>query len=77
MIDKKETDMNAEINSYDEWELLRLQRQMEEYEQLKKLREEKKDGCSGCMYRCMSSVYRYGLLCWQGSRGEAHEVSLL
>ena len=44
MIDKKETDMNAEINSYDEWELLRLQRQMEEYDQLKKLREEKKDG---------------------------------
>ena len=53
MIDKKETDRNAEINSYDEWELLRLQRewellrlqrQMEEYEQLKKLREEKKDG---------------------------------
>ena len=35
MIDEKE---------YDEWELLRLQRQIEEYEQLKKLREEKKDG---------------------------------
>ena len=50
MIDKKETDRNAEINSYDEWELLRLQRQAEEYEtrlfakqyeQMKKLKEEK------------------------------------